>query len=428
MQITAISVTASTDFRRKRGKCNHKNPCAWLKDHEFSHSPCSFSCQYDIYASEACFCSQMNNYKRDISQSSETFGSAVVKVKSPARTRVERQETGGDTDLRSPKIPQQRHTVEDLGLTWAYMDVGQVGPRSILKAQLSFRVPHLPHSFILLTTLEVYRGQGLYKPSSHSRSPTQLQTWCPETVWQNQNHGILASTFKSGMLCKHVGGAVASLAWKEEVHLWVLAFRRGAPPAWRHPGGRSRCEDYDSSPSPFTLLLRHPWEKRQWSLKYHLFGCLLKHRARVRGFYESMDKKDPLEEPLMSSSWPTLEFHAAYSPGSGLSLCKSGLVQFHSPKHGPDTRDRSQIRRRYMVRPITLEDTLFISFQDLGLSPMVHRSDCISMSFSALSLYILHACFLQYLPNNLYPEYYPRCWSWKSQPREMDNVANNAHT
>lgn len=80
--------------------------------------------QYDIYASEACFCSQMNNYKRDISQSSETFGSAVVKVKSPASTWVEGQVTRGDTDLRSPKVPQQGHTVEDLGLIRAHKNVG----------------------------------------------------------------------------------------------------------------------------------------------------------------------------------------------------------------------------------------------------------------------------------------------------------------
>lgn len=147
MQITAISVTASADFRRKRGECNHKNPCAWLKDHEFPHSPCSLSCQYDIYAPEACFCSQMNNYKRDISQSSETFGNAVVKMKSPARM--------GDENRRRyrpyfPRTPQQE------GLRRAQMDVGQMGHRSTLKAQLSFHVPQSSCSFILLTTLEVH--------------------------------------------------------------------------------------------------------------------------------------------------------------------------------------------------------------------------------------------------------------------------------
>lgn len=49
----------------------------------------------------------MNTYKRDISQSSETFASAVVKAESSARTRVEGQGTGGDTDLRCPKVPSR---------------------------------------------------------------------------------------------------------------------------------------------------------------------------------------------------------------------------------------------------------------------------------------------------------------------------------
>ena len=49
----------------------------------------------------------MNTYKRDISQSSETFASAVVKAEGSARTRVEGQETGGDTDLRCPKVPSR---------------------------------------------------------------------------------------------------------------------------------------------------------------------------------------------------------------------------------------------------------------------------------------------------------------------------------
>lgn len=46
------------------------------------------------------FFQSMNNYKRDISQSLETFASAVGKVKNPARTKEEGgRETVGD--LRS---------------------------------------------------------------------------------------------------------------------------------------------------------------------------------------------------------------------------------------------------------------------------------------------------------------------------------------
>lgn len=55
-----------------------------------------------------------------------------------------------------PKGAQQGHTVKDLELIRTHVDVGQVGPSSTLKVQLSFHVP-CTLIFILLTTMDVYR-------------------------------------------------------------------------------------------------------------------------------------------------------------------------------------------------------------------------------------------------------------------------------
>lgn len=54
MQITATSITAFADFRRKREKMLTQCQWAWLKDHHFPIL-LIHSCQYGIYAYEACF-------------------------------------------------------------------------------------------------------------------------------------------------------------------------------------------------------------------------------------------------------------------------------------------------------------------------------------------------------------------------------------
>lgn len=71
MQITAISISASADFRWKRGKMLPQNPCAWLKDHKFPHSPHSLLSIWYLCIQSLVF-SYVNIYKGDISLSAET--------------------------------------------------------------------------------------------------------------------------------------------------------------------------------------------------------------------------------------------------------------------------------------------------------------------------------------------------------------------
>jgi hypothetical protein len=123
------------------------------------------------------FFSQMNNYKRDISQSLETFASRVGKVKSPARTKVEdRRQEVMQTSGPSVGIHCEGPDAED-GSYGCGTKGGQIHFKG--SAVLPMHVPPVPSCCILHWKC---RRQGLYKPSSLCLSSTLSQTWCPGTA------------------------------------------------------------------------------------------------------------------------------------------------------------------------------------------------------------------------------------------------------
>ena len=75
MQITTI--TASADFRRKSEKMLTQYQYAWLKDHQFPHSPHSLLSVWYLCI-RSLFFLYMNIYKSDISQSTEISVTATM--------------------------------------------------------------------------------------------------------------------------------------------------------------------------------------------------------------------------------------------------------------------------------------------------------------------------------------------------------------
>lgn len=97
------------------------------------------------------FLTQMNNYKRDISQSLETFASAVGKVKGPARTEVEgRRQEEMQTSGSSVGIH-----CEGPGAEAGLYGCGTRGAQIHFKGSAVLPVPQSSCSFMLCTTLEV---------------------------------------------------------------------------------------------------------------------------------------------------------------------------------------------------------------------------------------------------------------------------------